>query len=305
MPESVPPGSLRLLTVHAHPDDESSKGAATMAKYVHAGAGVMVATCTGGEQGSILNSALASEPRAHRDLPGLRRVEMANAAAALGIEQQWLGFADSGLPEGDPPPDLHEHSFAMMPLERAAAPLVRLVRRFRPHVIVSYDENGGYPHPDHIMAHRVAVEAYHAAGDPDRYPGTGEAWAPSKLYYDRAFNPARFTTLHEAMEERGIESPFAEWIAKRMQTDAEGNPPPGLTHETTTRIECADWFEARDAALKSHRSQVAPDGFFFAAGLDLQREVWPWEEYTLIDARVPTELPETDLFAGIEPESAA
>ena len=86
---------------------------------------------------------------------------------------------------------------------------MRLVREFKPQVILSYDENGGYPHPDHIMAHRVAVEAFEAAGDPARYPGTGEAWAPSKLYYDRAFSPERFRALHDALKEAGLQSPYA------------------------------------------------------------------------------------------------
>ena len=183
---------MRLLAVHAHPDDESSKGAATMAHYVQQGVEVMVATCTGGERGSILNAQMEGHPHAERDLAGLRRWEMAQAAAALEVRHRWLGFMDSGLPEGDPLPPLPWGCFALQPLERAAAPLVRLVREFRPHVILTYDENGGYPHPDHIQTHHVSVEAFRAAGDPDRYPGLGEPWTPLKLYYDRAFNLERF-----------------------------------------------------------------------------------------------------------------
>lgn len=181
---------LRLLAVHAHPDDEASKGSAMMASYVASGVEVMVATCTGGERGDIQNPALVGDPHSARDMGGARRVEMANAAKILGIQHQWLGFTDSGLPEGDPLPELPANCFALKPLEIAAAPLVRLVRRFRPHVIVAYDENGGYPHPDHIMAHKVAVEAFNAAGDPQKYPGTGPVWEPAKLYYDLAFNPS-------------------------------------------------------------------------------------------------------------------
>ncbi|MFP5366149.1 MAG: mycothiol conjugate amidase Mca, partial [Actinomycetes bacterium] len=221
-------GGYRLLAVHAHPDDESSKGAATMASYVAAGVSVMVATCTGGERGDILNAQMAGVPHAVRDLAGLRRLEMAEAAEALGIEHRWLGFVDSGLPEGDPLPPLPFGCFALQPLERAAAPLVRLVREYRPHVILSYDENGGYPHPDHIMAHRVAVEAYEAAGDPSRYVGLGEPWAPLKLYYDRAFNPERFRALHYALEEAGLQSPYAERIAAWLEADAEGHQPEQL-----------------------------------------------------------------------------
>ena len=290
---------LRLLAVHAHPDDEASKGAATMAAYAAQGVEVMVATCTGGERGSVLNPAMESSAAAKRDLAGLRRTEMANARRELNVQHRWLGFMDSGLPEGDPLPDLPFGCFALEPLSHAAAPLVRLVRRFRPHVIISYDENGGYPHPDHIMAHKVAVEAFEAAGDPERYPGTGAAWEPLKLYYDRAFNPERFRALHDALIEAGLSSPYAERIAAWAETDTEGHQPPAPTHPTTTQIQCGDFFEARDRALKSHRTQVDPNGFFFAVDADSQRKVWPWEDYSLIMSRVQTEVPETDLFAGI------
>nr|WP_231712068.1 mycothiol conjugate amidase Mca [Arthrobacter sp. zg-Y820] len=290
---------MRLLAVHAHPDDEASKGAAMMAFYAAQGVDVMVATCTGGELGSVLNPAMESSAAAKRDLAGLRRHEMANAQRELSVQHRWLGFMDSGLPEGDPLPDLPAGCFALEPLPTAAAPLVKLVREFRPHVIISYDENGGYPHPDHIMAHKVAVEAFNAAGDPDKYPGTGAAWEPLKLYYDRAFNPERFRALHQALVEEGIASPYAERIAAWQEADTEGHQPPAPTHPTTTQIQCGDFFEARDRALKSHQTQVDPEGFFFAVDCETQRKVWPWEDYSLIESRVETELPETDLFAGI------
>jgi mycothiol S-conjugate amidase len=232
-------------------------------------------------------------------MAGARRLEMNQAAKILGIKQRWLGFMDSGLPEGDPLPPLPPGSFALQPLPRAAAPLVRLVRDFKPHVMVSYDENGGYPHPDHIMAHRVAVEAFAAAGDPDRYPGTGPAWQPSKLYYDRAFNPARFRALHFALEEAGLQSPYAERLAAWLEADAEGHTPPPGGHPTTTQIDCGDYFEARDDALRAHRTQVDPLGFFFAVSADMQRRVWPWEDYSLIETNVPATFPEKDLFAGL------
>lgn len=291
--------TLRVLAVHAHPDDEASKGAAMMASYVAQGVKVMVATCTGGERGDIQNPALETAPHPARDMGGARRIEMAKAAKILGIEQQWLGFTDSGLPEGDPLPELPANCFALKPLEIAAAPLVRLVRRFRPHVIVAYDENGGYPHPDHIMAHRVAVEAFNAAGNAELYPGTGPAWEPSKLYYDLAFNPQRFRALHYALEEAGLNSPYAERLATWLESDAEGHTELEGRHPTTTQIECGDYFEKRDQALKAHATQVDPDGFFFAVSASMQRKVWPWEDYSLIESRVKTSLPEKDLFAGL------
>ena len=213
---------LRILAVHAHPDDESSKGAGAMAYYADHGARVMVATCTGGERGSILNPGVRENQRSLWDLPGLRRKEMAGAQHALGIEHRWIGFTDSGLPEGDPLPQLPFGCFATLPLATAAAPLVRLVREFRPQVLLSYDENGGYPHPDHIMAHQVTVEAWRAAGDAQAYPGQGQPWQPLKLYYDRAFNVERFVALHEALVERGIDSPFAERMARLAESEVEG-----------------------------------------------------------------------------------
>lgn len=293
------PATLRLLAVHAHPDDESSKGAATMAMYAASGVEVMVATCTDGSRGDIQNPAVEGEPHPKRDMAGARRLEMEQAAKVLGIRQRWLGFVDSGLPEGDPLPPLPAGSFATQPLARAAAPLVRLVREFKPQVMISYDENGGYPHPDHIMAHRVAVEAFAAAGDPDRYPDAGEAWEPSKLYYDRAFSPERFRALHFALEEAGLQSPYAERLAAWLEADAEGHTPPPAGHPTTTQIDCGDYFEVRDDALRAHKTQVDPLGFFFAVSAEMQRRAWPWEDYSLIQSRIPAELPEKDLFAGL------
>lgn len=290
---------LRLLAVHAHPDDEASKGAAMMASYIAKGARVMVASCTGGERGGIQNPAMEGDAHSARDMAGARRIEMANAAKILGIEHTWIGFTDSGLPEGDPLPELPANCFALKPLEIAAAPLVKLVRSFRPHVIISYDENGGYPHPDHIMAHKVAVEAFRAAGDPELYPGTGEAWEPSKLYYDLAFNPQRFRALHFALEEAGLASPYAERLAAFLEADTEGHSVPPSRHPTTTQIECGEFFEKRDDALRAHATQVDPKGFFFAVSPEMQRKVWPWEDYSLIESRVETSLPENDLFAGL------
>jgi mycothiol S-conjugate amidase len=289
------PEVLRLLAVHAHPDDESSKGAATMARYVAEGARVLVATCTGGERGSILNPGLEGNAEVLRDMAEFRRREMARAVAELGIEHTWLGFVDSGLPEGDPLPPLPAGCFALEPLETAAAPLVRVMREFRPHVITTYDENGGYPHPDHIMCHKVTIEAFEAAADPDRYPGTGKPWQPLKLYYDRGFSRERVETFHAAMLAEGLESPFAEWLER--WSEEEGEPRP--ESKVTTRVECADYFPARDRALLAHATQIDPNGWFFTIPLEIQRRVWPTEDFELVRTLVPTQVPEDDLFAGV------
>ncbi|WP_285492382.1 mycothiol conjugate amidase Mca [Actinomadura sp. NBRC 104425] len=278
------------MAVHAHPDDESSKGAATMARYVAEGVDVLVVTCTGGERGDILNPAM-ERPEVRADIARVRQEEMARAREILGVDQRWLGFVDSGFPEGDPPPPLPEGCFALEPLEKAAEPLVRAVREFRPHVILTYDEKGGYPHPDHVKTHEVSVEAFEAAGDPERYPGTGEPWQPLKLYYHMTFNRERILALHGAMQDAGLESPYNDWVER-----FEDRP---QQWEITTRVPCADYFEIRDKALLAHATQIDPNGFWFACPLDLQREAWPTEDYHLARSLVDTELPEDDLFAGI------
>lgn len=281
---------LRLLAVHAHPDDESSKAAATTAMYADNGAQVLVVSCTGGERGDVLNPRLKDDEDLLRNLPARRRQEMANAAAALGVQHEWLGYEDSGLPEGDPLPPLPEGSFATVPVAEAAGRLVEIIRRFKPHVLLTYNENGGYPHPDHIMTHLISMAAWEASGDPEQYPEAGQAWEISKLYYDQGFSMRRIAALHEAMTERGLESPFEGWLARRS-----ANPRP----EPTTYVECADYFGHRDRALLAHASQIDPDGFFFAVPRDLEREVWTTEEFELAGTRVEVALPEDDLFAGI------
>jgi len=297
-------GPLRLMAVHAHPDDESSKGAATMAKYVREGVEVLVCTLTGGERGDILNKAM-DRPEVRANLPQIRREEMAKARDILGVQQRFLGFVDSGLPEGDPLPPLPEGCFALQPLEVAARPLVQAVREFRPHVILTYDDNGGYPHPDHIMTHRVSVEAFEAAADPDRYQDCGEPWQPLKLYYFVTFHRARFTALHEKMVSHGLESPYAERIADKPDDSAkpeDTGKPPRKTFEITTLVPCGGYFALRDQALLAHATQVDPNGGWFTCPIDLQQEAWPTEDYHLARSIVETgtvDAPEDDLFAGI------
>lgn len=282
------------MAVHAHPDDESSKGAATMARYAAEGVDVVVATLTGGERGSILNPAM-DRPEIVADLPGVRRREMERARDILGVRQVWLGFIDSGLPEGDPSPPLPEGSFGTLDVAEAGRPLVELVRRERPHVLLSYDETGGYPHPDHIMCHKVSVFAYERAGDPSYAPELGEPWRPLKLYYQMTFHKARYEALHDEMVQMGLESPYLErltdWVDK-----------PEDRARITTRVRCERYFEARDKALLAHATQVDPKGFWFACPVEIQQAAWPTEDYQLALSRVPTELPEDDLFAGIRPD---
>ncbi|MCL2465973.1 MAG: mycothiol conjugate amidase Mca [Micrococcales bacterium] len=279
--------SLRLMAVHAHPDDEASKGGATCAKYAAQGVEVLVVTCTGGERGTVLNPQFTGPvPTTMAQTTALRRDEMAAAAAALGVRQQWLGFVDSGLPEGDPVPPLPPGCFAAVPLEQATAALVEVVREFRPHVMTTYDPSGGYPHPDHVRTHEVGLAAYHAAGDGDQFVEAGPPWQVTKLYYDVTFSSERIGALHTALTVAGLASPFEGWLRRPR-------PP------ATTRVECAPFFGARDAALRAHASQVDPAGIFFAMPRDLEAQVWPYEEFALARSHVMTTTPEDDLFAGI------
>ncbi|PPF52009.1 mycothiol conjugate amidase Mca [Rathayibacter rathayi] len=280
----------RLLAVHAHPDDESSKGAATLAAYAERGAEVMVVSCTGGEAGSVLNEGLEARAHAERDIGGLRRHEMAAARDALGVQHTWLGFVDSGMPEDG---KVDGASFAGRPLATAAAPLVRLVRRFRPHVIISYDENGGYPHPDHIRAHQVAVEAYRAAGLAEQYRGTGAPWSVLKLYYDRVFSGQKLRAIAEHLRSIDPEDPRLS-VLDEMKRWNEDTP-----YLATTRVVISGFHDRRDAALLAHASQVAPDNVFFFLPHEAIDAAWPTDDFQLVDSRVDAPTPETDLFAGL------
>ncbi|NLG46361.1 mycothiol conjugate amidase Mca [Gordonia sp. (in: high G+C Gram-positive bacteria)] len=281
------------MAVHAHPDDEASKGAATLAKYADQGVDVMVVTLTGGERGDILNPAM-DRPGVTENITEVRREEMAAAAAALGVQHHWLGFVDSGLPEGDPLPPLPEGCFALVPLEEANERLVKVIRDFKPHVIITYDENGGYPHPDHIKCHEVSMAAWDAAGDPEAFPDAGEPWTPLKLYYTHGFIRDRIHAFSEEFEKVGEESPFKEWLSKWKRNQGD------MMARVTTQVECAEYFPQRDDALRAHATQIDPNGFFFAVPLEWQQRLWPTEEFELAQTRVKTDLPENDLFTGIE-----
>lgn len=281
----------RIMAVHAHPDDESSKGAATMAHYATIGR-ARVVTCTGGERGSILNPRLAGRTDIEENMPAIRRDEMAAAAQALGIEHTWLGFTDSGLPEGEPLPPLPDGCFAAIPLDEPVAKLVAEIREFRPQVLTTYNELGGYPHPDHIRVHEVSLAAVEAAADPDQFPEAGEPWTVSKVYYDVSFSPDRIQVFHNALMAEGLDSPFAEWMERR------GRIP---KRKVDARLNVSEFFPNRDQALLAHATQIDPDGFFMAVPRDIEKRVWPWEEFELVHSTVgyPDRI-ETDLFERIE-----
>ncbi|MFE2147848.1 mycothiol conjugate amidase Mca, partial [Streptomyces sp. NPDC059456] len=197
-------------------------------------------------------------------------------------------------PAGAPPPPAPERCFALADGDEAAGRLVKKIRAFRPQVITTYDENGGYPHPDHIMTHKISMVAFDGAADTEKYPEAefGPAYRPQKLYYNQGFNKPRTVALHEALLSRGMESPYGEWLERWKEFER--------TERTlTTHVPCADFFEIRDKALIAHATQIDPDGGWFRVPMEIQKEVWPTEEYELAKSHVDTSLPESDLFEGI------
>lgn len=276
----------RLLFVHAHPDDESSKGAATAARYADEGAEVVLVTCTGGEAGEVLNERAGPVPPG--DIPGVRAAELAAAVEILGFTRTYsLGERDSGYHED--PAGIPAGTFARRPVDEPARRLAEIVRDERPEVVVTYPADGGYPHPDHIMTHEVTMRALELAA------GSGDgSWRVPKVYAVTAFPSERVLALHAAVVERGLSSPFEGWLERVAERDE--------TPEIAARIHVGPWLERRDEALRAHVTQVDPGGFWFEVPRDLEREVYPYEAFLAIRRDVAGEGEvEDDLFAGLEP----
>ena len=279
---------LRLLSVHAHPDDEASKGAGTVARYVAEGAEATLVCCTGGEAGEVLNPVM-DRPEVHERLADVRREELERSVAIIGYtELVLLGYRDSGMPDSADNAD--PRAFANAPLEQAVGRLVEIIRRTRPQVLITYGEDQqGYPHPDHLRVHEVSIVAWAAAGDPDRFPDAGAPWTPSKLYYS-AWARARFVAMHQGFLDAGLESPFDQkWFDRPTQD-----------HLITTQVDVREFYSARSGALKAHATQIDPTSkFWFGLPDDVVAELYPWEDFQLAESRVESSLPETDLFAGL------
>jgi mycothiol S-conjugate amidase len=276
----------RLLTIHAHPDDETTKGGGSVARYAAAGVGTVLVCCTGGEAGTVLNPAL-NRPEVQVCLAEVRRQELAAATAHLGYQRVWmLGYRDSNMPASGAP-----DTFAAAPLEETIWALVRLIRQERPHVVVTYSDNQrGYQHPDHLRVHEAAVPAYKAAGDPAFHPELGVACAPQKLYYV-VWSRASLMAQHEALLQHGLPSPFK---VERWQRR------PSMDHRLTTKIFIGDHWEQVQAALRAHATQIDPDSkYWFGLPPDSARTTYPYDDYILAYSTVPTTLPEDDLFAGV------
>jgi mycothiol S-conjugate amidase len=284
---------LRLLSVHAHPDDEASKGAATVAKYAAENIRSVLVCCTGGEEGEILNPAVDT-PEVRENLAEVRMQELRDSVDAIGYEELYLlGYRDSGMKDSEA--NAHTENFANAPLEEAVEKLVRIIRSERPQVIVTYgDDREFYPHPDHVRVHEISLPAFDAAGDPDAFPDAGEPWQPQKMYYT-GWSARRIRSLHEAFLARGEESPYATWFDRGFDESRDSR--------FTTFIDVGEFLHKRREALLANRTQVDPTGFWMRLPDDVVREVFPWEEFalarSLVDTGVPDGEPEDDLFAGL------
>ena len=295
------PERLTLLTVHAHPDDEASKGAPTLARAHAEGVHTVLVCCTGGEEGDLQNPRLREPGQPFHGLTpeeekakvaSMRAGELAESARVLGFDEVvMLGYRDSGMP--DTPANEHPESFHQADVDEAAGRLVAVIRRTRPQVIITYgDDQQGYPHPDHLKVHDISVLAFERAGDPDWYPQAGQPYQPLKLYYS-TWSRARMWAIHEALLERNGKSPFDEKWFERPDND----------HRITTRIDVSEFQWARSAALRAHASQVDPEeGFWFALGDTELATLYPWEDWILARSLVgpiPAGATEHDLFEGV------
>jgi mycothiol S-conjugate amidase len=283
------PERLCLLCVHAHPDDEASKGAPTVARYHAEGVHTVLVCCTGGEEGDILNPAMDT-PEVRADIGRIRMAELKASTDIIGYDDTvLLGYRDSGMPGSEA--NANPASFGQAPLDEAVGRLVAAIRRERPQVVVTYGEDHtGYPHPDHIRVHDISILAFDSAGDPDQFPDAGPPFTPSKLYYS-VWPASRFRQIHAKFVELGLESPFDEKWLKRIEHD----------EKFTTTIDIDGFQDVRGAALRAHATQVDPNSpFWFGLPPEVMRGIHPTEEFLLARSRVgPTDVTEEDLFAGL------
>jgi N-acetyl-1-D-myo-inositol-2-amino-2-deoxy-alpha-D-glucopyranoside deacetylase len=295
----------RMLLVHAHPDDESISNGASMAKYVAEGAHVTLVTCTLGEEGEVLVPDL-EHLAAHRDdLLGEHRIgELADAMRELGVtDHRFLGgpgrYRDTGMAEGEhgagPPEVIRPDTFWAADLVEASNHLVEVIREVRPQVLVTYDEFGGYGHPDHIQAHRVAMYGSLLAGAGTYRRELGPAWEVPKIYW---------TAMSESRMRKGLRDLRASGDLTTFEgMDPDGPLPPFVTPDEliTAKIEGSEFVEQKLAAMRAHGTQITVDGPFFALSNNIGNEVWGVEFYRLIKGS-PADVVEgyeSDLFAGV------
>ena len=289
----------RLLLVHAHPDDETIGTGAVMAKYAAEGAAVTLVTCTLGEEGEVLVPELAHLAADREDGLGQHRIaELATAMEALRVtDHRLLGgpgrWRDSGMM--GTPANERPDCFWQADLDEAVRALVAVLREVRPQVVVTYDSNGGYGHPDHVQAHRVTVAAVDAAADPAYAPGAGVVWSVDKLYW---------TAVPRSVLQAGIDALKASGDTGFFGVDSADDLPFGnADEEVTTEIDASEHLEAKVAAMRAHRTQIAVDGPFFALADNVGQRAFGVEHFVL--ARGPRGEGtgplgrEGDLFGGL------
>jgi mycothiol S-conjugate amidase len=289
---------LTLMTVHAHPDDESSKGPATVARYHAEGVHTVLVTATGGEQGDILNPAM-DQPGVKERIAEIRKAELEEAVKVIGYDELvLLGYRDSGMP--DSPANADPLSFAQAPLDEAVGRLVTVIRRVRPQVIITYPrDQSGYPHPDHLRVNEISEIAFDAAADPDRYPWAGDPWQPVRLFAV-SWSVRQMRATHDKFLELGLESPFDD---KRMARFRKALEDEAKRTDPVTIVDVSGYTSVRRAALLAHRTQVDPTApAWFGLPDEIAETLYPYDEYVLLrdlseggaDAGA-----NDDLFAGL------
>lgn len=277
----------RLLAIHAHPDDESSKGAGTVIHYSDLGVRCTLMVATGGEEGDILNPAM-DRPEVVANLEAVRDEELETAAAILGYQHIYrLGYRDSGMPDSDA--NQRIDAFTNADEESALAAMVSIIRTERPQVILGYDDHEYYPHPDHLRVHDLALKAFTAAADQERFPDAGPAWEAARLYAP-VFSRLRIEKLHEAMLAAGLESPLGRWLERI---------PEGEDSHVDVRVPIASTLSRARDALRAHATQVDPDGFWFQIPEQVVIDVYPWEDFTLLAGGDGGDVHQHDLFGGL------
>jgi len=290
---------LCLLTVHAHPDDEASKGAGTVARYHAEGIHTVLVTCTGGEEGDILNPAMEST-EVRENLADVRRRELDRAAEIIGYDEVvMLGYRDSGMPDSAANTD--PRSFAAAPLDEAVGRLVAIIRTRRPQVIVTYPrDQKGYPHPDHLRVNEISEIAFDAAGDPDCFPDAGPAWQPLRLCYVR-WSIKRIRATHDKFLELGLESPYTdERFSRMLEAEAvdEATREPARAHVV---VDISGYTSVMREALLAHATQVDPTSrHWFGLPPEVADTVYPYEEYEVVRDLAGREGRLDDLFAGVD-----
>jgi mycothiol S-conjugate amidase len=292
---------LCIMTVHAHPDDEASKGAGTIARYHAQGVHTVLVTCTGGEEGDILNPAM-DLPEVRQNLPEVRRRELEKSARIIGYDEVvMLGYRDSGMP--DSPANSDARSFAEAPLDEAVERLVAVIRRTRPQVIVSYPKDqSGYPHPDHLRVNEISELAFDIAADPDSLPEAGPPWQPLRLCYVR-WSFKRMRATHEKFLELGMESPYnEEWMARLLLDNEDGQPAePGVESSAPlVVVDISGYASVTRDSLLAHATQVDPESrHWFGLPPETADTLFPYDEYEVAGDITGTSAPSDDLFAGI------